>query len=213
MDHVEGRGSDLFAAVCAKDLEGIVAKWTRGRYHSDGPDEVLAENPQCRLFADAGAAGPVRRASHRRTVEEREGCARSRAPAAEPNGFTNAVGGPVGATPPAERGGNCPSPRDRRGHSASGYGHRVAGVCGPFDGEQPRVVAATDNVPQTVERVDTPCVFARAQLRCDVNARVRHMRIVVAPPEYEGALTSPQHTNGVVHGLRIRIPFELGPVG
>jgi ATP-dependent DNA ligase len=36
MDHVVGRGAELFAAVCARDLEGIVAKWTRGRYHCDG---------------------------------------------------------------------------------------------------------------------------------------------------------------------------------
>jgi ATP-dependent DNA ligase len=36
MDHIVGRGTDLFAAVCARDLEGIVAKWKRGRYHSDG---------------------------------------------------------------------------------------------------------------------------------------------------------------------------------
>jgi bifunctional non-homologous end joining protein LigD len=36
MDHVEARGASLFNAVCAQDLEGVVAKWKRGRYHSDG---------------------------------------------------------------------------------------------------------------------------------------------------------------------------------
>jgi ATP-dependent DNA ligase len=36
MDHVVGCGSKLFAAICASDLEGIVAKWKYGRYHSDG---------------------------------------------------------------------------------------------------------------------------------------------------------------------------------
>jgi bifunctional non-homologous end joining protein LigD len=36
LDHVVGRGSGLFAAVCEHDLEGMVAKWKRGRYHSDG---------------------------------------------------------------------------------------------------------------------------------------------------------------------------------
>jgi bifunctional non-homologous end joining protein LigD len=36
LDHVEGRGSELFAVVCARDLEGVVAKWKRGPYHSDG---------------------------------------------------------------------------------------------------------------------------------------------------------------------------------
>jgi bifunctional non-homologous end joining protein LigD len=35
MDHVVGRGDDLFAAVCATDLEGVVAEWKHGRYHSD----------------------------------------------------------------------------------------------------------------------------------------------------------------------------------
>jgi bifunctional non-homologous end joining protein LigD len=34
MDHVTGRGSSFFAAVCAHDLEGIVAKWKRSGYHS-----------------------------------------------------------------------------------------------------------------------------------------------------------------------------------
>jgi bifunctional non-homologous end joining protein LigD len=32
VDHVVGRGEDLFRLVCAKDLEGVVAKWKRGRY-------------------------------------------------------------------------------------------------------------------------------------------------------------------------------------
>ena len=36
MDHLVGRGVELFAAVCATDLEGIVAKWRHGRYHSNG---------------------------------------------------------------------------------------------------------------------------------------------------------------------------------
>jgi bifunctional non-homologous end joining protein LigD len=35
-DHIDGRGLALFDAVRGKDLEGIVAKWKRGRYHTDG---------------------------------------------------------------------------------------------------------------------------------------------------------------------------------
>jgi hypothetical protein len=35
MDHVEERESDLVAAVCGQDPEGIVAKWKCGPYHSD----------------------------------------------------------------------------------------------------------------------------------------------------------------------------------
>jgi ATP-dependent DNA ligase len=34
-DHIDGRGIALFDDVREKDLEGVVAKWKRGRYHSD----------------------------------------------------------------------------------------------------------------------------------------------------------------------------------
>jgi len=36
VDHVEGRGVDLFREACRRDLEGIVAKWSHGPYHADG---------------------------------------------------------------------------------------------------------------------------------------------------------------------------------
>jgi hypothetical protein len=35
-DHIDGRGGALFEAVRGQDLEGVVAKWKRGRYHTDG---------------------------------------------------------------------------------------------------------------------------------------------------------------------------------
>jgi ATP-dependent DNA ligase len=35
MEYVAGRGSELFEAVCASDLEGVAAKWKHNRYHSD----------------------------------------------------------------------------------------------------------------------------------------------------------------------------------
>src|SRR3954469_255077 len=35
-DHIDGRGIALFDAVRENDLEGVVAKWKYGRYHSDG---------------------------------------------------------------------------------------------------------------------------------------------------------------------------------
>jgi bifunctional non-homologous end joining protein LigD len=35
-DHIERRGRDLFTTVCRSDLEGMVAKWGAGRYHTDG---------------------------------------------------------------------------------------------------------------------------------------------------------------------------------
>jgi ATP-dependent DNA ligase len=34
--HVRRRGVDLFREVCARDCEGIVAKWAHGRYETDG---------------------------------------------------------------------------------------------------------------------------------------------------------------------------------
>jgi hypothetical protein len=32
VDHFIGRGEDLFRLACARDLEGVVAKWKKGRY-------------------------------------------------------------------------------------------------------------------------------------------------------------------------------------
>ena len=36
VDHMPERGRALFDAACERDLEGIVAKWKRGRYETDG---------------------------------------------------------------------------------------------------------------------------------------------------------------------------------
>lgn len=36
VDHLRGRGRDLYAAARERDLEGVVAKWARGRYHAVG---------------------------------------------------------------------------------------------------------------------------------------------------------------------------------
>src|SRR5947209_3617242 len=36
LGRVRGRGHDLYAAACTRDTEGVVAKWTRGLYHTDG---------------------------------------------------------------------------------------------------------------------------------------------------------------------------------
>ena len=36
VDHVEGAGIALFREACRRNLEGLVAKWRRGRYHTDG---------------------------------------------------------------------------------------------------------------------------------------------------------------------------------
>jgi integrase len=36
LDHIAERGCDLFRVACERDLEGIVGKWTRGTYQTDG---------------------------------------------------------------------------------------------------------------------------------------------------------------------------------
>jgi bifunctional non-homologous end joining protein LigD len=36
VDHLARRGCGLYHAACERDLEGIVAKWAKGRYHTDG---------------------------------------------------------------------------------------------------------------------------------------------------------------------------------
>lgn len=36
LNHIEQRGCDLFQVACEPDLEGIVAKWARGTYRTDG---------------------------------------------------------------------------------------------------------------------------------------------------------------------------------
>jgi bifunctional non-homologous end joining protein LigD len=36
VDHVRGHGSELYDLACKHDLEGVVGKWSRGTYHTDG---------------------------------------------------------------------------------------------------------------------------------------------------------------------------------
>lgn len=36
VDHLAERGHDLYALPCAHDVEGLIANWARGNYHSDG---------------------------------------------------------------------------------------------------------------------------------------------------------------------------------
>jgi ATP-dependent DNA ligase len=36
LDSIAERGIDLYRAACKRDLEGIVAKWSRGTYQTDG---------------------------------------------------------------------------------------------------------------------------------------------------------------------------------
>jgi hypothetical protein len=47
VDNLTGRGCDLVRAACDRDLEGIVAKWTRGPYQRDGVSTswVKIKNP------------------------------------------------------------------------------------------------------------------------------------------------------------------------
>ena len=47
LDHVEGRGRDLYRAARERDLEGIVGKWKAGTYQTDGRSTswVKIKNP------------------------------------------------------------------------------------------------------------------------------------------------------------------------
>jgi bifunctional non-homologous end joining protein LigD len=47
VDHIVGRGLDLFQEACRRDLEGIVGKWRDGRYETDGVSTswVKIKNP------------------------------------------------------------------------------------------------------------------------------------------------------------------------
>jgi ATP-dependent DNA ligase len=47
VEHVVGRGADLFRLACEGDLEGIVAKWAQGRYVEDSSTSWLKiKNPR-----------------------------------------------------------------------------------------------------------------------------------------------------------------------
>jgi hypothetical protein len=44
--HVDGRGRDLFAEVCARDLEGIVAKLKASAYDPASPVRFVGEDQE-----------------------------------------------------------------------------------------------------------------------------------------------------------------------
>jgi bifunctional non-homologous end joining protein LigD len=63
VDHVAGSGVELFNAVCARDMEGVVAKLAAGLYTPDETTWVKIKNPRYSQaegradFFDARAAG------------------------------------------------------------------------------------------------------------------------------------------------------------
>jgi bifunctional non-homologous end joining protein LigD len=67
LDHVVGRGTELFAAACARDLEGVVAKWKRGLYHTDGLTTSWFKVKNPRLLADHRPTRSVRDKAKSRT--------------------------------------------------------------------------------------------------------------------------------------------------
>jgi ATP-dependent DNA ligase len=44
--HIETQGTEFFKEICARDLEGIVAKRKRGAYRDDGKDWLKIKNPK-----------------------------------------------------------------------------------------------------------------------------------------------------------------------
>jgi len=66
VDHLPEKGRELFALACERDLEGVVGKWARGRYQSDGRSTswVKIKNPsysqaegRAELFEGKGRRG------------------------------------------------------------------------------------------------------------------------------------------------------------
>jgi ATP-dependent DNA ligase len=61
VEHVVGRGEDLFKLVCAGDLEGVVAKWKRGGIRGGRPHQ-LGEDQETSLQSDHRAGETLREA-------------------------------------------------------------------------------------------------------------------------------------------------------
>jgi len=76
VDHMEGRGIDLYRAACKRDLEGIVAKWRHGIYQVGGATTswLKVKNPQYSQMegrSDLFAARVQEPAARRRYVTPR----------------------------------------------------------------------------------------------------------------------------------------------
>jgi ATP-dependent DNA ligase len=52
--HIRERGIGLFRAACERDLEGVVAKWTKGAYRTDGrlTSWLTIKNPEYTQMID-----------------------------------------------------------------------------------------------------------------------------------------------------------------
>jgi bifunctional non-homologous end joining protein LigD len=55
VDHLREQGTAFFRAACEHDLEGIVAKWSRGTYQADGRTSWLKINEKRRPMLDRAA--------------------------------------------------------------------------------------------------------------------------------------------------------------
>lgn len=69
LDHIRERGEDFFKVACERDLEGIVGKYARGTYQSDGRTtswlkvknvEYSQMERRHELFETAGRRGMIR---------------------------------------------------------------------------------------------------------------------------------------------------------
>ena len=68
LDHIERRWCDLFRVACERDLEGIVSKWARGTYRTDGraTSWTKTNNPQYTQMGDRHELFAARSADVRR---------------------------------------------------------------------------------------------------------------------------------------------------
>jgi bifunctional non-homologous end joining protein LigD len=70
LDHIEARGTDLYSAACARDVEGVVAKWARGSYQTDGraTSWLKIKNPEYSGMVDRHELFAVRTRPERERV-------------------------------------------------------------------------------------------------------------------------------------------------
>jgi ATP-dependent DNA ligase len=73
LDHVVARGTALFDSICMHDCEGIVAKWARGRYETDGCSTswLKIKNPDYSQMVGRRAVFESRRDQRQRSRPDR----------------------------------------------------------------------------------------------------------------------------------------------
>jgi ATP-dependent DNA ligase len=71
VDPLAARGCDLYRVACERDMEGIVAKWARGTYQTDGrrTSWLKIKNPEYSQIVDRHELFEYRQAERRRALK------------------------------------------------------------------------------------------------------------------------------------------------